>query len=347
MTTDPGLQAQPQDAAERAPQHARDAAGPLLRVEDLRLHYRTERGDVRAVDGVDFELQRQEAIVILGESGCGKTSLTKALLRMLPRNVARYAGRVLINGVDVMTFSEERFRHEVRWVQISMVMQAAMNALNPVVRVGEQVGEPLRTHLGWSKARARERAAETFRLVGLPADFLDRYPFELSGGMRQRAVLAMALVTEPDLVILDEPTSALDVLTQANIMNVLKRIKRDIGTSFILITHDVATSSEIADRVALMYGGQLVEVSDAEQFFGDPAHPYAKLLMASVPRLREVREPLHIPGQPPNLLDLPVGCRFADRCPSRFSRCVENPPLLPVPGGRGVRCWLYDEGNGR
>jgi peptide/nickel transport system ATP-binding protein len=322
-------------------------ASPLLKVEDLHLHYRTTRGEVRAVDGIDFELYPREAVVILGESGCGKTSLTKALLRMLPRNVSQYSGRVLVNGADVMTYSEERFRHEVRWVQISMVMQAAMNALNPVVRVGEQVGEPLRIHLDFSKAQARERAAETFRLVGLPTDFLDRYPFELSGGMRQRAVLAMALVTEPDLVILDEPTSALDVLTQANIMNVLKQIKQDLGTSFILITHDVATSSEIADRVALMYGGQLVEVSSAEQFFKEPAHPYAKLLMASVPRLREMREPVHIPGQPPNLLDLPTGCRFADRCPSRFSRCVDNPPLLQVPGERGVRCWLYDEGGSR
>jgi peptide/nickel transport system ATP-binding protein len=327
--------------------HGRPDENVLLRVEDLHLYYRSTRGEVRAVDGIDFELRRNEAMVILGESGCGKTSLTKALLRMLPRNVGRYSGRVFVNGADVMALSEERFRHEVRWVQISMVMQAAMNALNPVVRVGEQVGEPLRTHLNWSRARARERAAETFQLVGLPADFLDRYPFELSGGMRQRAVLAMALVTEPDLVILDEPTSALDVLTQANIMNVLKKIKQQLGTSFILITHDVATSSELADRVALMYGGQLVEVSDAEQFFGDPAHPYAKLLMASVPLLRVMREPEHIPGQPPNLLDLPSGCRFADRCPSRFSRCVENPPLLRVPGGRGVRCWLYDEGGAR
>jgi oligopeptide/dipeptide ABC transporter ATP-binding protein len=318
-------------------------AEPLLRIEGLHLHYRTERGSVRAVDGIDFEMRRNEAIVILGESGCGKTSMTKALLRMLPRNVDRYSGRVLLNGVDIMALDEERFRREVRWLKISMVMQAAMNALNPVVRVGDQVGEPLRTHLGWSKARARERAAEAFRLVGLPADFLNRYPFELSGGMRQRAVLAMALVTEPDLIILDEPTSALDVLTQANIMNVLKRIKQERGTSFILITHDVATSSEIADRVALMYGGQLVEVSTASQFFGDPAHPYAKLLMASVPRLREVREPVHIPGQPPNLLSLPTGCRFADRCPSRFSRCVDNPPLLDVTPNRGVRCWLYDE----
>ncbi|HEX7045533.1 MAG TPA: ABC transporter ATP-binding protein [Burkholderiales bacterium] len=316
---------------------------PLLRVEDLRLHYRTERGIVRAVDGVSFEIRRNEALVLLGESGCGKSSLTKALLRMLPRNVAEYSGRVWLDGTDVMALDEEEFRRRVRWVRVSMVMQTAMNALNPVVRVGEQVAEPLRVHRGWSQERALARAAEVFRMVGLPGDFLQRYPFELSGGMRQRAVLAMALVTEPALVILDEPTSALDVLTQANIMNVLKRIKRDTGTSFLLITHDVGTSSEIADRVALMYAGEIVELATAWQFFHDPAHPYAKLLMASVPRLREVREPAHIPGQPPSLLDPPAGCRFADRCPWRFERCSAHPELLPLPGARRSRCWLHAE----
>ena len=316
----------------------------LLRVEDLRLHYRTGRGIVHAVDGVSFELRRNEALVVLGESGCGKSSLAKALLRVLPRNVHKFSGAVFLDGTDVMAMSEERFRHDVQGVRIAMVMQAAMNALNPVVRVGEQVAEPLRVHRGWPSARALERAAEVFSWVGVSGDFLRRYPFELSGGMRQRVVLAMALVTEPELVILDEPTSALDVLTQAGIMNALKRIKRELGTSFLLITHDVATSSELADRVALMYAGQIVEESDATRFFREPAHPYAALLMASVPRLRQSDRPVHIPGQPPNLLDLPTGCRFADRCPSRFERCVENPPPLPLPGRRRVRCWLYAEG---
>jgi peptide/nickel transport system ATP-binding protein len=173
-----------------------------------------------------------------------------------------------------------------------------------------------------------EKAAETFRLVGLPTDFLSRYPFELSGGMRQRAVLAMALVTDPKLVVLDEPTSALDVLTQANIMNVLKRIKAELGTSFILITHDVATSSELADRVALMYGGQLVEVSDARRFFREPAHPYARMLMDSVPLLHEIKEPEHIPGHPPNLLQLPETCRLRIGVQSASIVVSENPPML-------------------
>lgn len=319
----------------------------LLQVEDLQLHYRTGRGVVRAVDGVSFDVRRNEALVVLGESGCGKSSLAKTLMRVLPRNVQHCGGRVRLNGEDVMAYSEEQFRREVRWLKIAMVMQASMNALNPVVRVGEQVAEPLRVHRQWSRSRALERAAEVFSLVGVSSDFLQRYPFELSGGMRQRVVLAMALVTEPQLVILDEPTSALDVLTQASIMNVLKRIKKELGTSFILITHDVATSSEIADRVALMYAGQIVEFSDAGQFFGEPAHPYSKLLMASVPRLHQAERPEHIPGQPPNLLDPPAGCRFADRCPSRFDRCAREPEPMKLDDRRRVRCWLFAEGGGQ
>lgn len=318
------------------------ADGPLLEVQDLRLAYRTSRGLVQAVDGVGFDLRRNEALVALGESGCGKSSLAKALLRVLPRNVERVSGQVRLDGEDLLALPKERLRAEVRWVRIALVMQASMNALNPVVRVGEQVAEPLRTHRGWSRVHAMEQAAKTFELVGVATDFLQRYPFELSGGMRQRVVLAMALVTEPEVVILDEPTSALDVLTQAGIMNVLKRIKTELGTSFLLITHDVATSSEIADRVALMYAGQLVELSSAAEFFSVPAHPYARMLMASVPRLREGERPQHIPGQPPSLLTPPSGCRFAARCPERFERCAEDPPAFALSERRRVRCWLYE-----
>jgi len=316
----------------------------LLEVEDLKLYYKTRRGVVRAVDGVTFDIRRNEALVILGESGCGKSSLAKALLRLLPRNIEQFAGQIRLGGVDLMALSDNRFRREVQWVRVSMVMQAAMNAMNPVMKVGEQVAEPLRIHLGWSKERAMQKAAESFKRVGVSTDFLDRYPFELSGGMRQRVVLAMALVTDPELVIMDEPTSALDVLTQASIMNVLKRLKKELGTSFILITHDVATSSEIADRVALMYAGQIVEFSDASEFFHHPAHPYSKLLMASVPRLRQSEPPEYIPGQPPNLLDLPLGCRFADRCPSRFEKCQKDPELFKLNARRRVKCWLHQGG---
>ena len=319
---------------------------PLLRVRDLELQYRTRGGIVRAVDGVDFDVGRNEALVVLGESGCGKSSLARALLRVLPRNVHHFGGSVQVDGVETMDYSEERFRREIRWQRIGLVMQAAMNALNPVVRVGEQVAEPLRVHLGWSREAAAKRAREAVDLVGVPADFLQRYPFELSGGMRQRVVLAMALVTEPDLVIMDEPTSALDVLTQAGIMNRLKRIKRELETSFILITHDVATSSELADRVALMYAGQIVELTDADSFFNDPAHPYSQMLMASVPRLHQRERPKHIPGEPPSLADPPGGCRYKERCPSRFGRCDEPPGMFEPDGKRQVRCWLHATGGG-
>jgi oligopeptide/dipeptide ABC transporter ATP-binding protein len=209
-----------------------------------------------------------------------------------------------------------------------------------VVRVGDQVAEPAMVHLKLSREEAMQQAIQMFRLVGVPVDFITRYPFELSGGMRQRVALAMALVTVPDLVILDEPTSALDVLTQANIMNLLKRLKKSMSTSFVLITHDIATSSELADRVAVMYAGQIVETSDAITFFEKPLHPYSQKLMASVPRLRGDEEPDYIVGQPPSLINPPTGCRFAARCPARFERCSEEPPLFKV-DQRRVKCWLY------
>lgn len=312
----------------------------LLRIEDLVLHFSTRHGVVQAVDGVNFELNSDRAVVILGESGCGKSSLAKAILRLLPRNVKRYAGRIHINGMDVMKLSEEEFRQNVRWVLISMVPQAAMNALNPVLKVGEQVAEPAMVHLGVSKAEAFSLVQKMFQHVGVPEDFINRYPFELSGGMRQRVAIAMALVTSPNLIILDEPTSALDVLTQASIFNVLKRLKKELGISFILITHDIATSSEIADEVAVMYAGQIVEISDAYHFFDKPLHPYSQKLMASVPRLHSTKEPDFIVGRPPSLIALPKGCRFKDRCPFRFEKCDEDPPMFEQEG-RLVRCWLY------
>src|SRR5512142_2066872 len=203
----------------------------LLNIDDLVLHFKTRAGTVQAVDGVNFELDTNRAVVILGESGCGKSSLAKAILRLLPRNVEEYSGEVYLQGTDVMQFDEEQFRQNVRWAQISLVPQAAMNALNPVVRVGDQVAEPAMVHLGVKKEEAMDLARRMFQHVGVPEDFLQRYPFELSGGMRQRVALAMALVTSPNLIILDEPTSALDVLRQAKIFKVLKRLKKELGVS--------------------------------------------------------------------------------------------------------------------
>ena len=315
--------------------------GPLLQVEDIRLYFRATNGVVRAVEDVSFELRSGGSLAIIGESGCGKTSLARAILRLLPRNVDTYTGRVFLNGTDVMQFSEERFRRDVRWVKISMVSQAAMNSLNPVLKVGHQVAEPLLLDHRATKQEAMARAEEVFRIVGVPPAFLERYAFELSGGMRQRAIIAMALVASPVLVILDEPTSALDVLTQANIMNALKKIKKELGLSFIFITHDIATSSELADEVICMYAGQLVEHSSAEVFYRQALHPYARKLMASVPTLHVEKKPEFITGEPPSLLNPPQGCRFAARCPERFERCQEEPPLF-TRGDAWVKCWLYE-----
>lgn len=312
----------------------------LLRIEELVLHFNTTHGVVQAVDGVNFELAYNKAVVVLGESGCGKSSLAKAILRLLPRNAGAFSGQIFLDGKDIMLLNEEEFRQDIRWAAMSLVPQAAMNALNPVLKVGDQVAEPAMVHLGVSKKEALEMARKMFQHVGVSVDFLDRYPFELSGGMRQRVAIAMSLVTSPNLVILDEPTSALDVLTQANIFNVLKRIKKDLGVGFILITHDIATSSELADEVAVMYAGQMVEMSDAERFFSAPLHPYSQKLMSSVPRLRGTKDLEFITGQPPSLINPPIGCRFAARCTFRFEKCSEEPPVFEKEG-RKVKCWLH------
>lgn len=316
------------------------ASDDLLKIDNLVLHFKTTKGVVQAVDGVDFELGTNRAVVILGESGCGKTSLSRALLRLLPRNVEKYSGHVYLQGTDVMSLNDEEYRRSIRWLSMSLVPQAAMNSLNPVLKVGDQVAEPALIHLGLTKVEAQGLVHKMFQHVGVPVDFVERYPFELSGGMRQRVALAMALVTSPNLIVLDEPTSALDLLTQANIMNVLKRIKRELGTSFILITHDIATSSELADEVAIMYAGQIVETGDARDFFPAPLHPYSQMLMASVPRLRSDADPIFITGQPPSLMKPPKGCRFAARCPFRFEKCSEEPPVFRK-GNRKVKCWLH------
>ena len=317
----------------------------LLSVKNIRLYFSTRKGVVRAVDDVSFDLRKGETLAIVGESGCGKSSLARALIRLLPRNVHTYSGEVLLDGVNVMRLSEEMFRRSVRWRKISMVFQGAQNSLNPVLKVGFQVAEPLIIHLGMPKEEALAEAKRYLRMVGIHESFAERYPFELSGGMKQRAVIAMALITNPEIVILDEPTSALDVITQANIMNLLKRLQSEMGLSYIFITHDIALTSELADRVAVMYAGEIVEISDAEEFYRGPRHPYAEKLMASVPTLRTDKKLEFIPGTPPSLVNPPPGCRFAPRCPYAFERCLkESPPPYEYKTGCFVRCWLYHEG---
>ncbi len=314
-----------------------------LETRALHLHFRTRKGVLRAVDDVDIGMKKGRTTVILGESGCGKSSLARAILRLLPNNVARYDGEVLLGGEDLMQLGEEEFRKSVRWTRASLVPQAAMSSLNPVIKVSTQVAEPLLLHrVVRSKGDAARRVREVFALVGIPEDFLTRYPFEFSGGMLQRAAIAMALAAQPELVVLDEPTSALDLLTQANIMNTLKKIKWQSGITFMLITHDISTSSELADDIGVMYAAWLVEHSDAGDFFSKPLHPYSEMLLSSVPRLRVGREPASIPGAPPSLIAPPRGCRFAPRCPHRFARCEQPPPLFEPAPGRLVKCWLYE-----
>ena len=318
---------------------------PLLEVRDLVLYYDTPRGPVHAVDGISFDLHEGKALGLVGESGSGKTSLGLALLRLLPKNVHTYKGSVKLEGQELMTLSDEEFRRQVRWRKISMAFQGAMNVLNPVLKIWLQVAEPLLAD-GVPKAQARARVEELLELVGLSRDVADRYPHELSGGMKQRVVLAAALVMSPKVVILDEPTSALDVSIQAQIMNLLKRLKRELGLSYIFITHDIALASDLCDHLAIVYAGQIVEIGTAEDVLLKPEHPYTQGLLASLPRLHSTQLPSFIPGAPPDLVHPPTGCRFRPRCPKAFARCTDLPP--PLPGHSSdhlVRCWLL-EGHG-
>ena len=315
----------------------------VLEVENLKLYYSTQKGYVRAVDDISFNLQKGRTLALVGESGCGKSSLAKALIRLLPRNIHTYKGKVLLDGIDTMLLDEKKYRVDIRWKEISMVFQGALNSLNPVLQVGRQVAEPLWIHENMQKPEAKIRATEMLKLMGISEAFVDRYPFELSGGMKQRTILAMALIINPKVVILDEPTSALDVITQANILNLLKELKRELNLTFIYITHDIAVSSELADSVGVMYAGEIAEIATAEEFYSKPAHPYSQKLMASVPTLRVDKDLDFIPGAPPSLVDPPKGCRFHPRCPYAMEKCTEHAPHKTDLGhNHYVRCWLYE-----
>ncbi|NHV98129.1 MAG: ABC transporter ATP-binding protein, partial [Thaumarchaeota archaeon] len=313
----------------------------LMEVKSLCLHYSTRKGIVKAVDDISFNLKKGETVSLVGESGCGKSSLARALMRLLPKNVAKYDGSIFIDGMDIVTLRDDEFKKKIRWKKMSIVFQGAMDSLNPLLKVGEQVAEPLVIHGGIPEKDAIEKALELLSLVGISRSFIDRYPFELSGGMQQRVLIAMALVTNPEIVILDEPTSALDVITQANIMNMLKDIKSELKISYIFITHDIALSTELSDRIAIMYAGKIVELTSLEDFLSEPLHPYAKLLLASVPTLRSTKKLSHIPGEPPSLLDPPPGCRFHPRCPHAMDVCRrEEPPEVEASETHKVKCWL-------
>jgi peptide/nickel transport system ATP-binding protein len=315
----------------------------VLKIGNVKLYYRTMSGPVKAVEDASFTLKEREAIALLGESGCGKTSLARAIMRYLPRNVAELSGSVVIDGIETMGMSDSEFNDKIRWKKITYVTQAAISSLNPVIKVIDHLIEPLIIHYKTPRKEAIERAIEAVKMVGLPADFIWRYPFELSGGMRQRVVIAMSLITKPKIIILDEPTSALDVMTQANILNTLKDIKSKMNLSYIFITHDIAVSSELADKVAVMYAGWIVELGPAEKVYVDPLHPYSKGLLGSVPRLRSDAPVTFIPGIPPSLINPPKGCRFRPRCKYAMPKCETIPPIIKTGSDEYVRCWLYGE----
>ncbi len=319
----------------------------LLEVRDIKTFFYTAKGIVRAVDGVSISIGKGETLGIAGESGCGKSTLAYSIIRLVPPPGKIVGGEAFFTGRDVLKLSEEEFRREVRWKGISMIFQGAMNALNPVYKVGDQIAEPLVLHKGLSKAEAYKRTYELLQMVGIDPRRAYNYPHELSGGMKQRVMIAMALSLSPSLVIADEPTTALDVVIQAQIMNLLKNLKKELGISIILITHDLALIAEISDRVAIMYAGKIVEHGLSEQIYYNPLHPYTRGLVLSVPKLRgELRELAWIPGAPPDLRQPPPGCRFHPRCNVMMPSCAkEEPPLIEVEPGHYVACWLYSSGS--
>ncbi len=315
------------------------SVAPLLDVRDLHVHYDTDAGPVRAVDGIDLRIAPGEALGLVGESGCGKTTAAKSILRLLPPNGRIAGGRIGFREVDLASLDEEALR-KVRWRDIAWISQAAMNALDPVYRVGDQIVEAIQTHRQMSRTDAMARAAELFRMVGIDPQRLRAYPFEMSGGMKQRSVIAMAMALDPAMIIADEPTTALDVVTQAQILARLQRLRREHGMAVLFITHDISVVVQTCDTVAVMYGGLVVEHGPVREVFRTPVHPYTMGLTNAFPTLEgAVRELVSIPGAPPDLLAPPRGCRFAERCPFATDRCRdEAPALVEVGPGRSAAC---------
>jgi len=301
----------------------------ILNLENLKAYFFTTRGPVKAVDDVSFTIGRKQALGLAGESACGKSTLAFAILKMLQNPGRLVGGKIEITGTDITDFSESQMRKEVRWKKISMVFQGAMNALNPVYTVGYQMAEPLMYHKGVKKEEAMEKSKDYLELVGLSPEILTRYPHELSGGMKQRVVIAMALLLSPDIVICDEPTTALDVVVQAQIMNLLKRLKKELNISTIFITHDLSILAEVVDRLAIMYAGKFVEIGDSIKVYRNPSHPYTQKLLGAIPKLHEDLDKLeYIPGTPPNLIHPPSGCRFHPRCPYAMDICKKEEPKM-------------------
>ena len=320
----------------------------LLSVEDLRVRFRTEDGVVRAVDGVSFDLRAGEVLAIVGESGSGKSVTAQTIMGLTRSPNAEFEGRIAYGGIDLLSASDDELR-DIRGEEISMIFQDPMTSLHPVYRVGWQIAEIVQAHHRVSRAEARERAIEMLRQVGIPQPKrrVDNYPHEFSGGMRQRAMIAMALANSPRILIADEPTTALDVTIQAQIMQLLGRLKDELDSAVILITHDLGIVAEVADRVLVMYAGMPVEVGSTDQVFYDPQHPYTWGLLGSIARVdQDLTERLpSIAGSPPSMLARPEGCPFRPRCPHELAHCLELPPLerRVDDQGHSDRCWLTPE----
>lgn len=318
----------------------------LLEVQGLKTEFRRDGGSVMAVSGVDFHINKGEVLGLVGESGCGKSVTSLSVMRLLKDTPGRIVGgTVRFEGTDLVQLQEKEMRH-YRGNELAMIFQEPMTSLNPVLRIGTQLEEPIKLHLGYSGKRAREHAIHTLRLVGIPRaeEVVDDYPHQLSGGMRQRVMIAMAMSCSPKLLIADEPTTALDVTIQAQILDLMKHLKEEQDMGMLLITHDLGVVAEMCDRVVVMYAGRVVEEASVTDLFERPQHPYTKGLIQSVPKLRQkVRRLESIPGIVPDLSAMPEGCKFAPRCPHAVESCrVQEPELLPVPGqaGRKSRCWL-------
>ncbi len=315
-----------------------------LEVKNFKVQFFTRQGVVYAVDDISFVLHKGETMGLVGESGCGKTTTMMGLLNMVPPPGRIMGGEIVVDGQNIVPFSENELRRQIRWVKMAMVFQGAMNCLTPVYKIGRQMMETLQEHQKMSVKDANTRIVKYLNLVGLSEDVMSRYPHELSGGMKQRIVIATALFLQPQIVICDEPTTALDVVVQAQILNLMKELKQKLGLSIIFITHDLATEAEIADRVVVMYAGKIMEIGTNRQIYGTqgPAHPYTQKLLAATPRLHEkVEELAFIPGVPPDLVKPPSGCRFHPRCAMILGeKCKQEiPPLFDLDSGHFSACW--------
>jgi len=319
---------------------------PVLQVEHLTTNYKTLRGWVKACEDVNFQVEKGEAMGLVGESGCGKTTVALSLLKLLPSAGRIRKGRILFNGNDLVKMSDSQIR-KIRWKGIAIVFQGAMNALNPVFKISDQITEEIKIHEPHvSRTAARERVESLLEMVGIDSGRADNYPHEFSGGMRQRALIAMALAANPEVLVADEPGTALDVVVQAQILKLLRELKDKLNLSMVFISHDLSIVAETCDKLAIMYAGQVIEYGDTKSIFAKPLHPYTQGLLGAFPSIKGERKKLvSIPGQPPDLLDPPSGCRFNPRCPYVMDICKKvEPKLLPVDQSNHLaHCHLYPQ----